>query len=122
MTYEHLEREDRENDIDNVDWGEFMAWERLLPESAENQGTEAASEGIEEPMPESPSAKETLSKPRKRKGSLRTVHLGVTVSIETARKLRILAAYNSTTLSTYIDSLLIKHIAKKSGKMQTHND
>lgn len=114
MTYEHLEREDRENDIDNVDWGEFMAWERQLPEDAEKQGTEAASE---EPKPESHSAQETLSKPRKRKDSLRTVHLGVTVSIETARKLRILAAYNSTTLSTYIHDLLIKHIAKKSGKM-----
>lgn len=126
MTFEYLEREDRENDIDDVDWGEFLARknyiERQMQEDAEKQGGEAVSGGIEEPKPESPSAKETLSEPRKRKDSLRTVHLGVTVSEQTAKKLRILAAYDSTTLSTYIHNLLIKHITKYSGKMQTYND
>ena len=103
----HLEREDRENDLDDIGFGEFQYEEGMdYKDYLERQ--EAGSSAEAEPKP--PNQCGGTVRPRKRESPLRTVHLGFTVSEETAKKLRILAAYKSTTLSTYIHDLLVAHI------------
>ena len=112
--FESLMREDRENDLDDIDLGGFvfeegMDYEKCLKRQQEEETVRSREEG--EPKPPDLGG----GTQRNRKSQLRTVHLGFTVSEETAKKLRILAACNSTTLSTYIHDLLVAHI-------ETYND
>ena len=120
-TFESLMREDRENDLDDVDFGGFqfeegMDYKKYLERQKEEAMARAQEEGApkDEPKTKTPKSKEDSRKPKRRKDEpkdtpqteYRATVITVMMTQQQVDALRIIAGAKRKTLSTLVNDAM----------------
>lgn len=123
-TYESLIRADRENDLDHVDFGGFVFEEGMdYKKYLERQKEEASKKQTTEPVPEVGAVSRKKNKDNGELDSgLRTVRISLVTTPMVARALRLIAAKEAKTVSTFLNDLIRESLAEELGKVIQYLD
>lgn len=122
--YESIMREDRENDLDNVDFGEFifeegMDYKKYLKRQQEEEMARSGEPGDEPKEPKektkTPKSKGPTKKVRKGKQDpkgQRIVRITLLTTPEISMALRVIAAKDAKTVSTFLNDLIKESLSE----------
>lgn len=115
-TFESLMREGRENDLDDVDFGGFQFEEGMDYKKAPQKQTT-------EPVPEAGAvSRKKIKDNGELDGGLRTVRISLVTTPKIARALRLIAAKEAKTVSTFLNDLIRESLAEELGKVIQYLD
>ena len=123
-TFESLMREGRENDLDDVDFGGFQFEEGMdCKKYLERQEKVASQKQTTEPVPEAGAVSRKKIKDNGELDSgLRTVRISLVTTPKIARALRLIAAKEAKTVSTFLNDLIRESLAEELGKVIQYLD